>query len=207
MSSPIAESLSLRYARVVCVCVHALSGRRSGVRHPSLPRMQCNHLPSKPCTPTPRSRSLSRSVSPPQPRATRLWGMRSHRESFSLGDRGPRSRVSAGCVCVCVCVCVWGTHPTRPSTRRMRPPVCPQVPAGNCVSHLHTRSARAPVSPRLYGWDPPPPKSGRLVPAVLSVRYLDAALPTSTPKRRGGRGAISLVSSLVASLPQRDRKG
>lgn len=100
VSSPIAESASLRYARVLCVCVHALSGRRSGVRHPSLPRMQCNHLPSKPCTPTPRSRSLSRSVSPPQPRATRLWGMRSHRESFSLGDRGPRSRVSAGCVCV-----------------------------------------------------------------------------------------------------------
>lgn len=73
----------------------------------------------------------------------------------------PRTRSAP----VSLCEYTVGTHLTHPSTPRTRPPVCPQVPAGNCVSHLHTRSARVPVSPRLYGWDPPPPQSGRLVPA------------------------------------------
>lgn len=73
VSSTIAESVSLRCARVVCVCVHALSGRRSGVRHPSLPRMQCNHLPPSPAPRHPDAGlSLGQWVSPSRER--RVFG-------------------------------------------------------------------------------------------------------------------------------------
>lgn len=59
-----------------------------------------------------------------------------------------------------------GTHPTRPSTPRAQPPMCPQVPAGNSVCPTFTRGA--PGSRALRGstvGTPPTPRSGRLVPA------------------------------------------
>lgn len=97
---PIAEFVSLRCARVVCVSVSTGFSPEGGAGCDTRVCPECSVTTSP--SPAPRSRSLSRSVSPPQPRATRLWGMRSHREASSLGDRGPCSRVSAGCVCVCV---------------------------------------------------------------------------------------------------------
>lgn len=74
----------------------------------------------------------------------------------------------------------WAPTPPAPPRPVRGRPCVPKSLRVKCVSHLHTRSAWVPGSPRLYGWDAPhPPK--RTASASRSSRFGVWTLPSSHP--------------------------